>query len=260
MPVQSRRSMIEQKIREVGEVSFEDLASELRVSEMTIRRDIETLEERGVVRRVLGGAIAVHGTSVEPSFQSRVARAAEGKQHIAAGVVKLLSPRETVLIDSGSTALAVAQEIRGRDLGLTVVTPSVLVALELVDEPGTTIIMTGGQLRPGELSLVGPQAEDAYSSFNCDTYVMGVAGLDPIKGASEYHLAEGNLKRQAISCSDRVIVAIDADKLGVSRLVNVASMPEIAEIVTDAHPDHPTLQAAKASGVNVICVSAPSEE
>lgn len=166
------------------EVGYAELAAEFDVSEMTIRRDMEALERLGVVRRVVGGAIAMKGKDHEPSFETRVADAAEEKRHIADAVADLIGPGETLILDSGSTALAVAQSLRGRRLGLTVLTPSVLAALELIDEADTTVVLTGGELRPGELSLIGPAAEDTLAQYNCDTFVMGVAGIDGNRGIS----------------------------------------------------------------------------
>ena len=114
-----------------------------------------------------------------------------------------------MILDSGSTALAVANCLKGRGLGLTVVTPSVLAALALVDEPDTTVVLTGGELRAGELSLIGPSAEDTLANYNCDTYVMGVAGIDGDRGISDYHQAESRVTRAASKRADRVIVAAD---------------------------------------------------
>ncbi|WP_422747540.1 DeoR/GlpR family DNA-binding transcription regulator [Mycobacterium sp. WMMD1722] len=254
----ARRSAIAARIQADREVDFASLAGEYGVSEMTIRRDIERLEDEGVARRVLGGAIAFGGKSTEPSFAARAAVAADGKTHIAAAVVDLLVPQETVILDSGSTVLAVARAIRGRDLRLTVITPSVLVAVELADEPDTTILLTGGKVRPGELSLIGAEAEDFYLRYNCDTYVMGIAGVDGRRGASEYHREEGNVKQAAMRSADRVIVAADASKLGRVQLINVAPVTGISVLVTDGPPTHPTVTALEAAGVDVVCVNARS--
>ncbi|MDP9168157.1 MAG: DeoR/GlpR family DNA-binding transcription regulator, partial [Actinomycetota bacterium] len=168
----ARRTRIEERVHAEREVGYADLAAEFDVSEMTIRRDMEALEALGVVRRVVGGAIALKGKDSEPTFETRIADAAEEKRHIADAVAELIGPGETLILDSGSTALAVAQSLRGRRLGLTILTPSVLAALELVDEADTTVVLTGGELRPSELSLIGPAAEDTLSNYNCDTFVM----------------------------------------------------------------------------------------
>ncbi|BBZ28231.1 DeoR family transcriptional regulator [Mycolicibacterium madagascariense] len=255
MDAKARRQRIEERVRVDREVGYADLAAEYDVSEMTIRRDVEALEALGVVRRVVGGAIALTGKDAEPSFATRVADAAEEKRHIADAVADLIGPGETLILDSGSTALAVAQSLRGRRLGLTVLTPSVLAALELIDEADTTVVLTGGELRPGELSLIGPAAEDTLAHYNCDTFVMGVAGIDGNRGISDYHQADSRVKRAASQRADRVIVAADRSKLGRVTFTSIAELEQIQVIVTDGDPQHPTLVAARDAGVDVVCVA-----
>lgn len=240
----------------MGEIDFASMAQEFAVSEMTIRRDVEALERKGSVRRIMGGAIAFSGKAEEPSFESRVAEAAAGKAHIAAAVADLLHPHETVLLDSGSSALAVARNIRGRGMGLTIVTPSIPVAVVLADEPDTIVLLTGGRVRPGELSLIGAEAEAAFALYNCDTYVMGVAGIAEL-GVTDYHREESNVKRAAMSSADRIIVVADSTKLGRVRLMNIAPLIAISVLVTDAPPTDPTVVAARELGVEVVCVEEP---
>jgi DeoR/GlpR family transcriptional regulator of sugar metabolism len=254
----TRRDRIERRIRTDLEVGYAELAAEFDVSEMTIRRDVEALETLGVARRVVGGAIAIKGKDSEPSFATRVADAAEEKRHIADVVADLIGRHETLILDSGSTALAVAQSLKGRGLGLTVVTPSLLVALALVDEPDTTVVLTGGDLRPGELSLIGPTTEVTLTRYNCDTYVMGVAGIDGERGISDYHQAESRVKHAASQRADRVIVAADKSKLGRVTFVSIAALSDVDLIITDGPADHPALVAARGVGVEVICVAGES--
>jgi DeoR/GlpR family transcriptional regulator of sugar metabolism len=251
----TRRDRIEERVRVDREVGYAELAVDFDVSEMTIRRDVEALENLGVVRRVVGGAIALKGKDNEPSFATRVADAADEKRHIADAVADLIGTGETLILDSGSTALAVAQSLRGRGLALTILTPSVLVALELIDEPDTTVVLTGGELRPGELSLIGPAAEDTLANYNCDTFVMGVAGIDANRGISDYHQADSRVKRAASKRADRVIVAADQSKLGRVTFTSIATLSEIHVIITDGEPDHPALVAARLQGVDVVCVA-----
>ncbi|WP_217178663.1 DeoR/GlpR family DNA-binding transcription regulator [Streptomyces sp. AC495_CC817] len=256
MEAQERRELIEQRVLSDGEAEFRALALEFDVSEMTIRRDLEALEARGSVRRVTGGVIAAHGTSIEPNFKSRALTGAREKINIAAAAVSHLVPGETVVLDSGSTALAVARAIVGKGLGLTIVTPSVLVALELHDEPNTTILVTGGLIRPGELSLVGAASVEAFDRYNCDVFVMGVSGVDGKRGLSDYSYEEGAVKRAAIAASDRVIVVADASKLGKVHLTNVATPTEVDLLVTDGPADHPALAGLRAAGVQIVNVPA----
>lgn len=253
----TRRDLILQRARADREVSYAALAAQFDVSEMTIRRDIEALEARGAVRRVVGGAVAVLGKDIEPAFSTRVADAASEKHHIADAVAELIGPKETLILDAGSTSLAVARSLRGRALGLTVVTPSVPIAVALVDEPDTNVVMTGGELRTGELSLVGSGAEEMLTRYNCDTYVMGVAGIDAERGFSDYLLAEARMKRVALSRADRVIVAADRSKLGRVNFVGIAALAQVDTIVTDGAVDHPALVCARSEGVDVICLDEP---
>jgi DeoR/GlpR family transcriptional regulator of sugar metabolism len=256
----SRRDRIAERVHEDREVTFADLAAEFDVSEMTTRRDVEALELAGLVRRVVGGAIALPRKDSEPSFATRVAIAAEEKRHIADAVADLIGPSETLILDSGSTALAVARSLKGRGLGLTVVTPSLLAALELVDEPDTTVVLTGGELRPGELSLIGPVAEDTLGNYNCDTFVMGVAGIDGERGISDYHQAESRVKRASSRRADRVVVAADKSKLGRVTFVSIAALKEVDVIITDGPNDHPALVAARGLGVDVVTVAGHDTE
>ena len=254
MDVSERRNLIAEQISSSGEVEFASLAESFGVSEMTIRRDLEVLETQGILRRVLGGAISLKGTSAEPPFESRASAAAQEKEHIAEAVVDLLSPGETVLLDSGSTVLSVARAIRKRNLELTIVTPSALAGLELSDVPGVTVYLVGGLLRPHELSLIGPDTIESLRRFNCDTYVMGVAGVDALGGISEYHYDEAHVKEAGMNSSLRVIVAADQSKLGRTAMVKIAELSEISDLVTDAPLKNPTVKAAMRQGVNVVSV------
>lgn len=260
MNARKRRLLIEQMMVQLGEVSLVDISEKFSVSEMTVRRDLDVLEENGVLRKIMGGAIFVGGKSTEPAFHARAAAAAEEKSHLATVAVSLIKPRQTVILDSGSTILAVAREIKGKGLGLTVVTPSVLVAVELAEEDDTTVLVTGGRLRPGELSLIGSEAEDAFLRYNCDVYFMGVAGVHPVRGASEYHRDEGAVKRRAAESADKIVAVIDQSKLGRVQLINVGGTSDLDAVVTDAPEGHPTVVQLREAGVAVYRTTVPGEK
>lgn len=251
----SRKQHIREKLMSRGEVEFSALAAECGVSEMTIRRDIDALEAEGIVRKVIGGAIAL-GKIAEPTFEIRSGLDVDSKIHIAESAVEQLSVHETVIIDSGSTALAVARAVRGRGLGLTVVTPSLYVAVELASEPDTTVLLTAGLVRPGELSLIGVEAIESFRAYNCDTFVMGVAGVHEHRGFTDYHREESAVKRAAIAASDRLIVVADQSKIGRVYLSNIAPLDAADTLVTDDPTDSAATLAAARAGVSVI--KAPS--
>jgi DeoR/GlpR family transcriptional regulator of sugar metabolism len=254
--VSERQRLIRERVLVEGEIEFAALATEFGVSEMTIRRDIDLLESVGIVRKVIGGAIAF-GKTAEPPFKARSNFEALGKRHIAEAAVTRLNSHETVLLDSGSTTLAIARAIRGRGLELTVLTPSVLAAVELADEPGTTVLLAGGHVRAGELSLIGTETTEFFSRYNCDTFVMGVAGIDAKHGFSDYHREESAVKRAAIHAADRLIVAADHTKLGRTHLVNVAPLSAADILVTDGDPRNEVITTAAASGVEIVTVATP---
>lgn len=244
MKLNARRIMIKDLIMADGELNLVNLSQRFDVSEMTIRRDLEALEEQGVLRRVAGGgAISLVDKAKEPSFASRIHAASTGKAHIGQVVATRLSRHETVYFDGGSTALASARAVRGRGLKLTVLTPSLLVALELAEEPETTVFVLGGKLRSGEMLTLSPETSQDLNNFNVDTYVMGAAGVHPVKGITDYDPLEVALKKAAIKQADRVLLAIDMSKLDRVLLARIAGLEDIDLVVTDAPPNHSSIAA-----------------
>lgn len=254
-----RQLRICELLRLRGEVDYRTLADSFAVSEMTIRRDVDALEQKGLLRKVMGGAIAL-GKLAEPPFEARASRQIESKQHIAEAAADYLRAHETVILDSGSTALAVARAVRGRELGLTIVTPSILVAVELANERDTTVILTGGLVRPGELSLIGFEAVQSLGAINCDTFVMGVAGVHDERGYTDYHRDESAVKRAAISACDRLIVVADHSKIGRVHLSHIAPLDRADVLVTDETGDLASATLAAAARVGVEVATPPPHD
>jgi DeoR/GlpR family transcriptional regulator of sugar metabolism len=256
MSAQERQSAIEQLLSSSGELRLADLASRFQVSEMTIRRDLSTLEDRGVLRRVAGGgAIAIGQKAHEPPFTARALEESSSKAHIGEGVADLLQAGEAIYLDGGSTALAVTRAIRGRDLGLTIVTRNLFAALELADDAGTQVILLGGRIKPGEMVTTRTGFDEDLARYNVESYVMSIGGANPVRGLTDYDPEEAVTKRQAIDCADRVILAVDQTKLGRVLLVKVADIDQVDIVVTDASPSHPTV-AAFAGRTDVVFVDA----
>jgi len=174
--VLSRREAIIDLLHEQGEVSVSELSKLSGVSSMTIRRDLEVLEKDGVLLRVHGGAISLASRGYAPPFTVRSNHGVEAKRRIGEAAAAMLAERETVILDVGSTALAVANALQERR-NLTVRTPSLHAANVLSRSPGIRLMLTGGTLAPGELSMVGDQAEEAFSRLRFDTFVMPGKGI-----------------------------------------------------------------------------------
>ncbi len=254
MTTRERRTEIQALVAQRGKVRISELAEHFEVSEMTIRRDLETLESAGLTRRVIGGAISTVSRSYEPPFASRVVEAQEAKRAIAEAASAYVEFGETAILDVGSTALELARVLRNR-AGLTVITANVRAAVELSSEPSMRVILCGGEVRPGELSLIGAGPERTFAELNCDVLFLGVGGVHPEKGFTEYSLDDARIKRAAIAASTRCVALADASKLERICLATVAPLTTADVLISDAPPDHPTLEAAREAGVEVVTVT-----
>lgn len=246
-----RRQALQRRLSARGEVGFAEMAEEFGVSEMTIRRDLETLEAEGLARRVRGGAISVISSSYEPPLTVRATTAPDAKAAIGAAAAGLVNDGDTVIVDVGTTTIELARALHGRR-GLTVVTASLPIAAELGADPDIRVVVTGGQVRPGELSLTGGMAEDAFTTMNCDLAFIGIAGICVRPGLTEYNPDDARVKRAAIGAARRSIVVADASKLGRVAFSTVAPLSAIDVLVTEAPAGHPALGEIAAAGVEIV--------
>jgi DeoR/GlpR family transcriptional regulator of sugar metabolism len=240
-----RRHLILQELQSSGTVRVADLAGVLGVSEMTVRRDIDTLDAEGQLLRVHGGATRT-GTfsAIEPGFVSKSAQETEAKQAIAAEALSLLRPDMTLLISGGTTTYEFAR-LLPRDLGLTVATNSIMVANALV--PGTVgpataataarggirTLVLGGQRTPSE-ALVGPVTMHAMENLHADLCFMGVHGIDPEAGITSPNLLEAEVNAAMIAASAGLVVRADSSKYSVVGLAGIAPLSSIATLITDS--------------------------
>lgn len=256
MNATERRGDIAERLRLEGEASITTLAGRYGTSEMTIRRDLDFLEAEGLARRARGGAIFLHSRAYEPPIHQRAAHEAGAKALIGAAAAAMVHDGETIILDIGTTTAAMAKALRD-DLEVTVVTNSLLIANELANHAHVRTLVTGGTVRPGELSLVGARAVESFAQYHCDTLYLGVAAV-ALAGLTEFNEDDALVKRAALACARRVVVLADATKLGRVTFANVAPLDQVDVLVTDASPDHEVLVAARDLGVE-ICSVAPKE-
>lgn len=235
-----RRHRILQELQASGTVRVADLAGVLGVSEMTVRRDIDTLDAEGQLLRVHGGATRNGSFSaIEPEFVSKSAQATEAKRAIAAEALSLLRPDMTLLISGGTTTYEFAR-LLPRDLGLTVATNSIMVANALIPGPqgpggpgGIRTLVLGGQRTPSE-ALVGPVTMHAMENLHADLCFMGVHGIDPEAGITSPNLLEAEVNAAMIAASAALVVLADASKYGLVGLAGIAPLSSIGTLVTDS--------------------------
>ena len=259
MNSKSRRESIAECLRREGEVSITALAVQYGTSEMTIRRDLDLFVADGVARRTRGGAISVQTRSFEPPILKRSAHMADAKKRIGVAAASLLRENESVVLDVGTTTHAMARAIRD-DLSITVITSSLLIATELSLRSRVRTLVTGGELRHGEMSLIGSRAEASYHDLNCDTMFLGVAGVSDTKGLTEYNVDDAQVKRAAIACAQRIVVLADASKIGQVALVTVAPMRVVDLLITDASPHDDVIKRIRDEGIDVLHVGHVEKE
>jgi DeoR/GlpR family transcriptional regulator of sugar metabolism len=232
VPAEERQQMILHLLDTRGQVVIADLSSRFSVSEMTIRRDLAQLEAEGLLRRTHGGATRTTSGSFEPPFALRARLHPDAKRAIAAEVAGRLADGQTVVLDGGSTGAAIAEAIVGRNL--TVCALNMRVADILASSPNTRVMVPGGLIRPGELSLTGPAAERTLADHRFDTYVMTVSAVDASAGLTEWNVEDAAVKRAALASSSRCIVACDSSKFGQTAFARIAALDAADLIVTDS--------------------------
>ena len=244
-----RLRRIVEATRDAGEMSVAGLAALTGASEMTIRRDLEVLAGQGVLERYRGGARSLLLRGEEPPYALRATEGVEVKQRIAAEVAALLADGESVVLDSGTTCVAVAHAVRDRRL--TVVPLSLHAANALVGAPALTLLIPGGAPRPGELALTGPLTEASLASLRFDTAVIGCCGLTTAHGVTGHDLADAAVKRAAMRSASRVIAVADASKFDHTALAVVTPVSELDVVVTDTAAPAAEVAALEAAGVVV---------
>lgn len=251
MNVSARHELALELLSESGEVSVAELGRRAGVSDMTIRRDLEALERRGLVRRVRGGAIAAASRGYEPPFALRSGRHADVKARIGRRAASLVRDGEALIIDVGTTPLELARALSDRT-GLTVLTPSLRVADVLTHNPDMRVIVTGGIARAGELSLIGDLAERAFTDLHCDTVFLGAGGIDATVGVTEFNLDDARVKRAAVASARRCVVLADSTKLGYVAVAAVCPLQRVDVLVTDDGAPPEVLDAFRERDVEVL--------
>jgi DeoR/GlpR family transcriptional regulator of sugar metabolism len=229
-----RQAYILSCVRQNGAVRVSELVRELSVSDMTIRRDLEGLAERGLLEKVHGGATAVpDGASYEPSFAAKSTRLQREKESIAVLAARMVRPGTAIGISAGTTTYNVARHLTDVP-GLTIVTNSTRVADLLYQSPGEshTVLLTGGMRTPSD-ALVGPFAVAALQTTHLDLVFMGVHGMDDKSGFTTPNLLEAETNRALIAAGRHLVVVADHTKWGIIGISSIARLEEANTLITD---------------------------
>lgn len=227
-----RKSEILATLQREKSVLVAQLSQKYQVTEETIRRDLDKLEKEGYVKKTYGGAVLNQNTSVEIPFKVREKTNKKEKQTIARLVQRVIGEGESIMLDSSSTSLMVARNLK-QYKKLTVITNSVEILLELSNCKNIRVLSTGGELRDSALSLGGRQAEQMLLHYNVDKAVLSCKGISMEKGITDSNEPEAQIKSAMRQCAKTTVWAIDSTKFDRVSFVHLAQLKAGDIVVTD---------------------------
>ncbi len=249
-----RRELLLARLGRDRRVVAKDVAAELGVSEDSVRRDLRDLAAAGLCQRVYGGALPASPAAADYATRRRVE--VDSKQRVATAAAALVEPGSTVILDGGTTALAVARALPA-GLPATVVTHSPTVAVALAEHPDVDIYLLGGRLFRHSMVACGAAAVEAAQTVHADLFLLGVTGVHPDAGLTTGDADEAAMKRALARRSAETYVLASAEKIGAASPFAVLPLSAVAGIVTDAAPDDDTMRRLAEAGVPVVGARQP---
>lgn len=228
-----RRQKIVDIIQEKKKVLVQELAISFSVTEETVRRDLEKLEEQGILKRTYGGAIINQGTNVDIPISMREISNKEGKSSIAEKVSQNIQEGDTLMLDSSSTAFYVAKYLRKTKKRVTIITNSLKVLIELQDSKDIKLILTGGSFRESSKSFVGKWSEGVIENYYVNKSIICCKGLDIKRGVMDSNELEAEIKKKMVKSADKVFLVVDSLKFNKRSFVKIMDFEDIDYLYTD---------------------------
>ena len=248
---EERVQRILQVIQKDGHATAGVLARDFGVSEITIRRDLSELAERGFVRRAHGGAISSAAAPIGPPIIQRLALEKDCKEAIAKAAAGLVKDGESIFIGSGSTASYIARHLANHKQ-LTVVTNALNISTDLATATNITVVVLGGMMRHQELSLIGHIAEQSLREVTLDKVIIGIPAIDLKAGLTNDYLPEVVTDRTILNRAREVILVADHTKCGIVASAFVAPLNRVNIFITDSLTSPQFLEGVRELGVKVI--------
>lgn len=245
-----RRNQILAKLQQEGKVVVSDLSQEYHVTEETIRRDLEKIEQQGFAKKTYGGAILNESLYADVPYNVRKLTNTEGKKKIADLAERLVEDGDRIMLDASSTALFMVKKLKSKK-NLTIITNSIEIIIELSDKPGFNVLSTGGTLKEGALALVGCQAERMIRSFHVDKAFISCKGIDKAYGLTDSNEMDVQIKSAILQASKQKIIMIDSSKFDKTSFVNIGGLEEVDMIITDKEPSAQWEQICQQAGVEL---------
>jgi len=250
---EERRRAILELINREGRVLVAELAQQFDTSQVTIRKDLETLHAQGFIHRSHGGALpSREGALADPTLPEKEKLHRKEKLRIAEAAAAMVKEANVVILDSGTTTTAIARALRNFRR-LTIITNAVNIASELAGSD-VEVILTGGTVRKNSFSLVGPIAEDTLHHLNADILFLGVDGFDVQYGLSTPNILEAKVNRIMVEVAKVSVAVCDASKFGRRSLALIVPPNRLHHVITDHAAAKGDVKALKKNGIEVTLV------
>jgi DeoR family transcriptional regulator, glycerol-3-phosphate regulon repressor len=248
-----RQALILGRVSKDGTLEVSQIAKQLKVSGETIRRDMKEMERKGMLQKVHGGAALPSGLAGSP-YQERMRHNTEGKRRIGEAVAQLVANGDSLLIETGTTNMYVAQALREHK-NMIIITNSVDVARTLAFRTDNDVFMAGGKLTADDGASLGSTAIDYISTFRVKFAIFSVGAIDVVDGLMAHHISEAEFTRAAIARAEKTILVADQTKFGCKALVRIIDLARVDILVTDAEPPLPFRRLLSQGNVQVVIAS-----
>ncbi len=252
-----RRDAIAELVLREGSARVSELAERFDVSSSTVRRDLETLEDRGAVKRVHGGAVAVDeheespGDEASSPSQALSSSESAGAMRIGRAVAEMIAGGETIFLGPGTLSLAVARSLKDSPR-VTVVTNALGIAHWLATHTRHRLIITGGQVEDRDLALVGQLARDALSSLRADRVVLELGGVSAVEGLTQDSLPQAEIAQILMEAGSKIVIVVPPERVGRVAAARVAPVTSADVVVTAREAPSAYLWDLSEVGVDIV--------
>lgn len=246
-----RRNEILELLHNGGKVRVADLAVRFNVSEVSIRNDLAELESEGLLSRVHGGAIGSYDSYYNMSLAQRSNTNRREKEEIAAQIADQIHDNQTIMMNAGTTTLAVMQKLMNKKR-LTVVTNSIVLALEGSKSPNIRMVLLGGDVNSEYQFVYGAQTVKELAGYYADKLILSADGIDLESGVTTYYDQEAEICSMMTEHAKEVITALDYTKIGRVAFKKICDVAQINSLVTNQNAEKTVMGDLKKCGINVI--------
>ena len=250
MFAEERQNQIAAMLAVHSSIKVTELSETFRVSESTIRRDLQEMEEKNLHKRTHGGAVGLQKRTFEPSFKEKRAEYFEDKIRIGELAAELVNEGDSVILDTGTTTLEIAKRIKGKRV--TVITNGLDIAEELSDVEGLEVILTGGTLRGKTRAMVGYLAENTLRNFKADLAFIGTNGISVDDGITTPNHIEAMTKRAMIASANQVYAVCDASKFNEVSFAVIQPVRGLTGVITSGELSEDIIKSFDEEGVKII--------